>query len=315
MAEWGAPKYYPPDWEPKHGSINKYRGVHALRERARKLKTEGILIIRFEMPFNIWCSSCNDMIGKGTRFNAEKSHDGDYHSTKIYKFAMKCAKCKNKIVMHTDPQNCDYVVTSGGERKEERFEFDEKNDHVASFTSADELEKLQNNAMAKLEHLKDDYTKSLDSIPVLTEIQQIRDQDWRSDYDVSSLLRKRNREQKLKDKAELEYIKKKFGNDFVNEEGDGVTLSKETEGDRALAKEFVFRKKLETKPINSIFQANAKQAKMKQIHGAIITARLQSKKRQSNSDDFTNNLDVIVKKRKIDKKTVSSLSLLQAYKT
>jgi coiled-coil domain-containing protein 130 len=73
MADWGAPKYYPPYWEPKHGSINKYR----------KLKTERILIIRFEMPFNIWCSSCNDMIGKGARFNAEKSHDGGYHSTNI----------------------------------------------------------------------------------------------------------------------------------------------------------------------------------------------------------------------------------------
>ena len=38
--------YYPPDFDPKkHGSLNGYHGVHALRERARKLD-RGILIIR-----------------------------------------------------------------------------------------------------------------------------------------------------------------------------------------------------------------------------------------------------------------------------
>ena len=57
-------KYYPPDFDPKkHGNLNAYHGTHALRERARKLKTEGILIIRFEMPYNIWCDGCKAHIG------------------------------------------------------------------------------------------------------------------------------------------------------------------------------------------------------------------------------------------------------------
>ena len=39
--------YYPPDFDPKkHGSLNGYHGVHALRERARKMD-RGILIIRY----------------------------------------------------------------------------------------------------------------------------------------------------------------------------------------------------------------------------------------------------------------------------
>ncbi|PVU87315.1 hypothetical protein BB560_006509, partial [Smittium megazygosporum] len=54
-------KYYPPDWDPSKGSINKYVGQHPLRDRARKLD-KGILIIRFEMPFNIWCGNCKAMI-------------------------------------------------------------------------------------------------------------------------------------------------------------------------------------------------------------------------------------------------------------
>ncbi|CAF4346024.1 unnamed protein product, partial [Rotaria sordida] len=42
----GQNKYYPPDFDwRKNSSLNAYQGVHALRERARKLD-RGILIIR-----------------------------------------------------------------------------------------------------------------------------------------------------------------------------------------------------------------------------------------------------------------------------
>ncbi len=41
----GTNKYYPPDYDPKKGGLNKFLGTHALRERARKLHL-GILIIR-----------------------------------------------------------------------------------------------------------------------------------------------------------------------------------------------------------------------------------------------------------------------------
>jgi len=68
--------YYPPDFDPKkHGSLNGYHGVHALRERARKMD-RGILIIRFEMPYNIWCGGCKNHIGMGVRYNAEKTKVG-----------------------------------------------------------------------------------------------------------------------------------------------------------------------------------------------------------------------------------------------
>lgn len=62
----GQNKYYPPDYNPAVGGLNKFQGTHALRERARKLHM-GILIIRFEMPYNIWCEGCNNHIGMGVR--------------------------------------------------------------------------------------------------------------------------------------------------------------------------------------------------------------------------------------------------------
>ena len=59
-------KYFPPDYNPSKGGLNKYHGTHALRERAKKLHL-GILVIRFEMPYNIWCLGCDNHIGTGVR--------------------------------------------------------------------------------------------------------------------------------------------------------------------------------------------------------------------------------------------------------
>lgn len=118
----GVNKYYPPDFNPeKHGSLNRYHNSHPLRERARKL-SQGILIIRFEMPYNIWCDGCKNHIGMGVRYNAEKKKVGNYYTTPIYRFRMKCHLCVNYIEMQTDPANCDYVIVSGAQRKEERWD-------------------------------------------------------------------------------------------------------------------------------------------------------------------------------------------------
>ena len=98
----GVNKYYPPDYDPSKGGLNKFQGTHALRERARKLHL-GILIIRFEMPYNIWCEGCKNHIGMGVRYNAEKTKVGMYYSTPVYQFKMKCVYCPTHIIMKTDP--------------------------------------------------------------------------------------------------------------------------------------------------------------------------------------------------------------------
>ncbi|XP_067877420.1 probable splicing factor YJU2B isoform X3 [Heterodontus francisci] len=146
----GVNKYYPPDFDPaKHGSLNKYRNSHPLRERARKL-SQGILIIRFEMPYNIWCDGCGKHIGMGVRYNAEKKKVGNYYTTPIYRFRMKCHLCVNHIEMQTDPANCDYVIVSGARRKEERWDMKD-NDQILT-TEHEEKKKLETDPMYKLEH-------------------------------------------------------------------------------------------------------------------------------------------------------------------
>lgn len=98
----GTNHYYPPDYDPKVGGLNKWLGTHALRERARKVHL-GIIIIRFEMPYNIWCDGCKNHIGMGVRYNAEKTKVGMYYSTPVYQFKMKCHLCDNHFVIKTDP--------------------------------------------------------------------------------------------------------------------------------------------------------------------------------------------------------------------
>ena len=102
-------KWYPPDWDPSMGSVNTYwgegwrNGSATVNGRAGHAK--GIAIIRFEMPYNVWCTSCSKMIGKGVRFNAEKNKAGKYYTTTLWSFKMKCHMCDGSIVIETDPKN------------------------------------------------------------------------------------------------------------------------------------------------------------------------------------------------------------------
>jgi len=127
--------YHPPDWDPRRGSRAELAAArlgepawkaHPLRERAKKLG-EGILVVRFEMPFDVRCSGCGNRIAKGVRFNAEKKCVGKYLSTKVWSFRMMCAaedgtsrtdRTRNAhyIEVRTDPKAADYVVAEGAVR-------------------------------------------------------------------------------------------------------------------------------------------------------------------------------------------------------
>lgn len=103
-------------------------GKHALGDRARKLD-QGILITRFELPFNIWwyglsgtvnirpahlkynSGTCNNHIGMGVRYNAEKKKIGAYFSTPIFSFRCKCHLCDGWFEIQTDPKvSCALVI-------------------------------------------------------------------------------------------------------------------------------------------------------------------------------------------------------------
>ncbi|KAJ1552649.1 hypothetical protein HK405_010534, partial [Cladochytrium tenue] len=185
-------KYYPPDWDPSKGSINKYVGQHPLRERARKLD-QGILVVRFEMPFNVWCLGCEKHIGKGVRYNAEKKKIGKYYSTPIFSFRMRCHLCSGWIEIHTDPKNTEYVIVSGARRKEEEFEPEENG--TIDLKGPEEVVRLEN-PMYRLEKAQSDQKKASEAAPTITLLQEYNNQRWKDPYTQSQILRKRFREEK-----------------------------------------------------------------------------------------------------------------------
>ena len=193
--------YYPPDFDPKkHGSLNGYHGVHALRERARKLD-RGILIIRFEMPYNIWCDGCKKHIGMGVRYNAEKTKLGMYYTTPIYQFRMKCHLCPNKITIKTDPGNMDYIITEGARRVEQRWDPSTNGQIVPDDKSIGR--KLADDAMFKLEHENKDKDKSGDAAPRISQLSQIQDR-VKDDWLANKVLRDQFRAKKKETRAKLE---------------------------------------------------------------------------------------------------------------
>lgn len=198
--------YYPPEWDPSQGSLNKFHGQHALRERARKID-QGILIIRFEMPFNVWCEGCESMIAKGVRFNAEKKQVGNYYSTKIWSFTMKSACCKHEIVIQTDPKNCEYVIIKGARRKIE--EFDSEDAETLVLPADEERGKLVD-PFYRLEHQEEDLKKKKEAEPVIVRLQRVSDARHADDYAINKALRARLRSQK-KRVAEEESVARKRG--------------------------------------------------------------------------------------------------------
>jgi coiled-coil domain-containing protein 130 len=202
--------YHPPDWDPRKRSRAAHAAgpgaeqwkAHPLRERAKKLD-QGILTIRFEMPFNVRCSGCDNHIAKGVRFNAEKKTIGRYLSTKILSFRMMC-HCEDGtsrtdhrrnphfIEIHTDPKNAEYVVADGAVRVAEPSLLSPSELGVEAMPDPEESKRRDANPFYKLEHAGPAAQKK----PWLTALQDRRDADWQHDYDANAALRRAHRAQR-----------------------------------------------------------------------------------------------------------------------
>ncbi|KAL3422022.1 duf455 domain protein [Phlyctema vagabunda] len=180
-------KYVPPDQE---GLVsgNKLAGKHALGGRANKI-SQGILTVRFEMPYPIWCTTCPKptIIGQGVRFNAEKKNVGKYYSTPIYSFRMKHVACGGWIEIRTDPKNTAYVVTEGA-RKRDLGE-DKIAEGDVKILTEEEREALRNNAFAALEGKVEDKKRLDHSKRRLEELQDLSEQ-WEDPYERNQRLRR-----------------------------------------------------------------------------------------------------------------------------
>lgn len=211
-------KYYPPDWDPSKGSVNKHQKSHPLRDRARKID-KGILVVRFEMPFNVWCLKCQNHVGMGVRYNAEKSKVGSYYTTPIYQFRMKCHLCDNYFVIRTDPSKFDYCIEEGAQRQAERFIDQEEGDDALqdagpsrqSLQNAEEAKRRITDSMFKLERKVEDKMKSDASQPSLLDLKKwrdLREDSFSMNQLVRSQYRKRRKELDTAKERDRKLLKK-----------------------------------------------------------------------------------------------------------
>lgn len=183
-------KYYPPDWDPSKGSINKYQNTHHLRSRAKKLH-EGVLVVRFEMPYDVWCLGCKNHVAMGVRFNAEKSKVGNYYTTPVYRFNMKCRFCDNYFVIQTDPSKFDYALLSGARKKERPG----PEDSSQIIYDEDESKRRATDAMYRLEKKIEDKSKAEAELPGLRELKRWRSR-WEDSFSMNKLVRSQFRERR-----------------------------------------------------------------------------------------------------------------------
>lgn len=215
-------RYVPPDQEGLT-SANKLAGKHPLGARARHLHTTGALIVRFEMPFAIWCTTCKPnetIIGQGVRFNAEKKKIGNYYSTPIYSFRMKHTACGGWIEIHTDPKNTAYVVIEGARKRDtgEDKELQPGEILIRGHTQ-DPAEK---DPFAKLEGKIEDKQRAQTESTRILELQKRQDRDWEDPYEKSKRLRRtfrgeRKGLEKLEANREALQEKMSLGIDLVDE--------------------------------------------------------------------------------------------------
>lgn len=203
-------------------SANQASGKrHALGARASKLRSEGILTVRFEMPFAVWCGHCQPpvVIGQGVRFNAEKKKVGNYYSSPVYSFRMRHPACGGWIEVRTDPKNTAYVVVEGGTKRDtgEGKGGDDSlvGDGVAPIIkTAREQAEEREAAFSNLEKTIADRAALAAARERIDEIEDANAKQWDDPYTRNQMLRKTfrvGRKQREKDSAAAEDLKDRMG--------------------------------------------------------------------------------------------------------
>eukprot|EP00754_Rhynchopus_humris_P016325 Rhum_TRINITY_DN14508_c4_g1::Rhum_TRINITY_DN14508_c4_g1_i1::g.94725::m.94725/K13115/CCDC130; coiled-coil domain-containing protein 130 len=119
--------YRPPEYFDsgfyKKGDIDHWHGQSRMvaqggYARLKKMQEgDGVLLVRFEMPYDVWCGGCGEIIAMGVRFNnAEKKKVGKYFSTPIFTFRVRHF-CGNWVTIQNDPKHAAFNVTDGGREK------------------------------------------------------------------------------------------------------------------------------------------------------------------------------------------------------
>jgi hypothetical protein len=244
-------RYIPPEALDRNLSLNAASGKgHALGKRARP---SGALVVRFELPFAVWCTTCDpeQIIGQGVRFNAEKTKVGNYYSTPIWAFRFKHTVCGGTIEVRTDPKAAEYVVTEGGRRRDYGTIKEEQWGVLADGkASEEEKERLEKEGgFAVLERVKNEKAEKLTASRRVQELWEDGLSKWGDPYERSRALRREFRVGRRKRQEDA-----RTGGALAERYALGVEMLPLQDGDAMAASEIQFGGQLgtvrtETKPL------------------------------------------------------------------
>ncbi|KAM3415489.1 hypothetical protein BST61_g9010 [Cercospora zeina] len=199
------------------------------------VKKDGTQTVRFEMPFAVWCHTCQPhaIIGQGVRFNAQKRRNGSYYSTPIWSFRVRHPACNGTIEIQTDPKNTAYVVVEGGKARD----YGDPNDRVREgegdvpLLTAEEREQKREDAFAQLEGRVEEKQNTQDNAKRIRELYQAGERHWDDPWAANRRIRdtfRRDRKAIKRKEIADQQIKDRIGTD--------MDLLPETQEDQMRAK-------------------------------------------------------------------------------
>ncbi|KAF1347362.1 hypothetical protein EJ07DRAFT_185309 [Lizonia empirigonia] len=222
-------RYYPPDAT----NAPTFNQSHPLGARANKIG-QGILTVRFELPFAVWCQHCKPeaIVGQGVRFNAAKKKAGNYHSTPIWSFKMKHTACGGEWEIRTDPKTTQYVCVEGCRKRDygpQDTGAEGGEDGELRFLSEADKAKRRDDAFAGLEGRLEDKARERRHRERVEDLYD-KAEVWRDPYDINARLRMGMREKRRvwkKEERHKEGMQDKFSL--------GLDIADETDADRQRA--------------------------------------------------------------------------------
>lgn len=190
-------RYRPPDADPRISPFN------ATNPLSRRTRPDGALVVRFELPFNVFCAHCARHIAQGVRFNAEKRQVGEYLTTKIWGFTCKCT-CGGKFEIRTDPENARYVVGDGAKRQEQEWDPEENGGHPIYDSEAKPDADGKQDAFAAVEKQTKEKSKAKERQKRIDELEREQERTWSDPYSVNARLRSGFRREKRARVEQLE---------------------------------------------------------------------------------------------------------------
>ena len=207
-------RYIPPDVEGTTSANRLQR-----RRAPGTLRKDGTQTVRFELPFAVWCHTCQPhaIIGQGVRFNAEKRKVGNYYSTPVWAFKLKHAACGGAIEIRTDPKNTRYEVTEGGKARDYGEDKVQQGEGGVPILTAEERERRREDAFAALEGKVEEKQAVKENSQRIEELYQAREKDWEDPWVRNRRMRdefRRERKVRKREEEAAERMKERLGTEM-----------------------------------------------------------------------------------------------------